>query len=129
MLKPTEIAHLRGVLEVRRAELEDLVLKRAPAGAAIGADMLDQIQHAQESEIEVGILQGESDCLAEVRAALRRIYFNTYGDCLECNEQISPKRLAAVPWAATCVYCAETMDHRYNRTDSSAFESSLISAF
>ena len=129
MLRPTEIAHLRDTLEIRRAEIEDLLIKREPAFTTIGADMLDQIQRAQESEIDIEILQGESDCLAEVRAALRRIYGNTYGNCLECNEQISPKRLAAVPWASNCISCAEMLDHRYNRPDSSSFESSLIGAF
>lgn len=128
MLKPTEIAHLRGILEVRRAELEDLFLRKEPATIVIGADMLDQIQHAQESEIAVGILQGESDCLAEVRAALRRIYFDTYGICLECNEPINPKRLAAVPWASSCVACAERTD-RYRQPASDVFESGLLSAF
>ena len=127
MLKPTEIAHLRGILEVRRAEIEDLLVKREPAITAIGGDLLDQIQHAQESEIEVGILQAESDCLAEVSAALRRIYFNTYGICLECHEQISAKRLAALPWASTCIPCAEMKDRRYHRPQH-VFESSLLRA-
>ena len=109
-MKPTEIAHLRGVLEVRRAELEDLFFKREPTALSIGADMLDQIQHAQETEISVGILQAESKCLSEVLDALRRIYFKTYGKCTECEEAISANRLAAVPWASKCVACAESMD-------------------
>ena len=126
-MKPTEIAHLRGVLEVRRAELEDLFLKREPTGFAIGADMLDQIQHAQETEISVGILQAESNCLGEVRDALRRIYFKTYGMCTECEKEISAKRLAVVPWASKCVACAESMDSNRPAT-AHAFDGPLLSA-
>lgn len=126
-MKPTEIAHLRGVLEVRRAELEDLFLKREPTAFAIGADMLDQIQHAQETETSLGILQAESNCLSEVRDALRRIYFKTYGMCTECDEEISPKRFAAVPWASKCVACAESMD-RNRPAASYDFEGQLLSA-
>ena len=109
-MKPTEIAHLRGVLEVRRAELEDLFLKREPTSDCTGADMFDQIQHTQETDIFVGLLQSESTCLSEVRDALRRIYFKTYGKCIECEDEIGAKRLAVVPWASKCVACAESME-------------------
>ena len=45
--------------------------------------------------------------LREVQAALRRIARGTYGVCSECEEPISVKRLAAVPWARFCVSCQE----------------------
>jgi len=34
----------------------------------------------------------------------------TFGICLDCEEEINPKRLAAVPWAARCVACQERAD-------------------
>ena len=30
--------------------------------------------------------------------------------CLHCEEDISPKRLAAVPWTAFCIQCQEIAD-------------------
>jgi RNA polymerase-binding transcription factor DksA len=35
-----------------------------------------------------------------------------YGDCAECGEPISLKRLEAIPWASHCVGCQEFMEHR-----------------
>ena len=47
-----------------------------------------------------------------VAAALQRIEDGDFGMCLECEEPISPKRLAAVPWASYCLKCQEQYDRR-----------------
>jgi DnaK suppressor protein len=39
------------------------------------------------------------------RRALDRMHEGSYGLCSDCGEPISPKRLAAVPWAERCVPC------------------------
>ena len=45
--------------------------------------------------------------LREVETALRRITAGTFGICVECEENINPKRLAAIPWASSCIACQE----------------------
>ena len=50
--------------------------------------------------------------LREVSDALHRIDTGHYGVCLECEQEISPKRLAAVPWARYCVICQEEIAAR-----------------
>jgi DnaK suppressor protein len=45
--------------------------------------------------------------LALIDDALKRIRTNTYGSCIECEEELQQKRLEAVPWARHCVSCAE----------------------
>jgi len=50
--------------------------------------------------------------LREISDALHRIDTGTYGVCLECEEEISPKRLDAVPWARYCVTCQEEIAAR-----------------
>jgi DnaK suppressor protein len=47
-----------------------------------------------------------------VRAALGRIAHGTYGKCLDCDEEISHKRLTAVPWATLCIVCQESADRQ-----------------
>ncbi len=49
--------------------------------------------------------------LREVQAAMRRIDQGTYGVCNECEEPISAKRLAAVPWAKFCVSCQDRVSN------------------
>src|SRR6516165_3757022 len=50
--------------------------------------------------------------LREISDALHRIDTGHYGVCLECEQEISPKRLAAVPWARYCVICQEEIAAR-----------------
>ena len=44
--------------------------------------------------------------LRAVRAALRRLDEGTYGECVNCGEEISPRRLEIIPHAARCARCA-----------------------
>jgi hypothetical protein len=34
----------------------------------------------------------------------------TFGMCVDCHEQITPERLAALPWTASCIVCRESAD-------------------
>jgi DnaK suppressor protein len=50
--------------------------------------------------------------LKDVRAALARIEDGSFGICMRCEEEIPNKRLKAVPWAAYCVPCMETIERQ-----------------
>ena len=58
----------------------------------------------------MGTLNRESIWLREIRAALARIDSGGFGICLNCEEDIGAKRLAAVPWAPLCIVCQEAAD-------------------
>jgi DnaK suppressor protein len=47
--------------------------------------------------------------LREIQESLLRMSNGSYGLCLECEEQISQKRLEAIPWARHCVTCQEEL--------------------
>jgi len=74
------------------------------------ADQMDEIQFATERDLAIRNVDRESTLLRQVKAALRRIDSGCFGTCLDCEETISPKRLAAVPWAARCIQCQEVAD-------------------
>ncbi len=107
-----ELTRLREALEARLADLEELLRNREVIAVNSDADIFDQIQHATERDMAVGVLERESARLSEVRAALRRIQLGTFGICLDCEEEISPKRLAAVPWTSSCIVCRESAEGR-----------------
>jgi len=121
---PTKLAHLRGLLEARQAELEALLRNREVIAVDLSPDIFDQIQHAAEREMAIGNLDRHSARLREVRAALRRIDLGTFGICLDCDDEISPKRLAAMPWAASCLVCREAEDR--SRMSLGTVEESLL---
>jgi DnaK suppressor protein len=107
-----ELKHFKDVLTARQAELIGLIRNReAVAIQTRAADALDQIQHMVERELALESLGRESSFLRETRAALTRIDSGAFGRCLDCEEEINPKRLAAVPWAARCIECQERADH------------------
>jgi DnaK suppressor protein len=71
---------------------------------------MDEIQYATERDLAIRNVDRESTLLRQVKAALRRIHHGSFGTCLDCEETISPKRLAAVPWAGRCIQCQEVAD-------------------
>ena len=74
------------------------------------ADALDETQFAAARELTTRGLEREAKLLRNVRSALDRIADGTYGTCLECEDDISQKRLQALPWAALCITCQEHAD-------------------
>ncbi len=71
---------------------------------------MDEIQHAAERDLAIRNVDRESALAGQLKAALRRIHEGSYGACMECDSAISPKRLAAVPWAQRCIRCQEAAD-------------------
>jgi DnaK suppressor protein len=106
----TELNRFRAVLTARVAELERFTRNRDGITVERSADQLDEIQAASQRALAVCNLDRESSHLRYARAALRRIEEGSFGTCQECDEDIHPKRLAAVPWARFCIRCQEAAD-------------------
>jgi len=58
-------------------------------------EVLDEIHHEAKSE------------LRQITAALARIENDEYGVCIKCTETIANERLKALPYANTCISCAQ----------------------
>ena len=98
------------ILERKEVELARVLRNRDDIAIEKSADQIDEIQNATERDIAIRNVDRESNLLREVKAALRRIHEGSFGTCLQCDEAISPKRLAAVPWAPCCIQCQEAAD-------------------
>ncbi len=106
----SEVEKFKETLTARQSELEGIIRNCEAAAIETSADALDQIQHMAEREWALDTLGRESAFLRDTRAALRRIDADAFGICVDCEEEINPKRLAAVPWAARCIACQEIAD-------------------
>ena len=106
----SELNKYRNLLEAQKTELAHLVQNRDGIAIEKSPDALDEVQHATERELAIRNLDRESILLKNTRAALRRIEEGSFGVCLHCEEDITPKRLAAVPWTAFCIQCQEIAD-------------------
>lgn len=107
------------VLERKESELVETLRKRDGIAIEKSADPMDEIQYATERDLAIRNVDRESTLLRQVRAARRRVLDQTFGTCIECDEAISPKRLAAVPWAPRCIRCQDAFDREgQERSDS-----------
>jgi len=105
-----ELNKYKTLLEAKQAELAGGLRNREGIAIEKTADALDEVQLAGERELAIRNLDRESNLLRNVRAALSRMADGSYGTCLHCEEDISPKRLNAVPWTAYCIKCQEAAD-------------------
>jgi len=123
----TELNKFKEVLETKQAELMQVLRNRDGITIEKSPDALDEVQNAAERELAIRNLDRESQLLRNVRAALARIDEGTYGICLHCEEDISPKRLHAVPWAPYCIQCQEIADRNQDEGNES-FDDLLVNA-
>ena len=56
-----------------------------------------------DRELDEGLEEGAQETLQAIGDALAKIENGTYGTCEVCGKQISPERLAAMPWARLCI--------------------------
>jgi DnaK suppressor protein len=89
---------------------------------------LDRIQLAGDRDWAMGNMERNSKRLREVRDALRRIDTGRFGICVDCEENINPKRLAAVPWASSCIACQQAADRELKSPPNGVYTSLAIAA-
>ena len=105
-----ELSRFRAILTVRVAELESLIRQRDSITIEKNPDQLEEIQRASERTLAICNLDREFNQLRDARAAIFRIGQGSFGTCQQCDEDIHPKRLAAIPWAPFCIRCQEIVE-------------------
>jgi DnaK suppressor protein len=123
----TEIDKYRRILLDKQTELERFVRNRDGIAIEKAADAIDEVQHATERELAIRNLDRETILLRNVRSALRRIGDGSFGICMHCDEEISLKRVNAVPWAPYCIQCQEEAD-RQRAEGEETFEEDMLTA-
>jgi DnaK suppressor protein len=111
-MEESERNRYAAALRAKQTELVSGLNKRDGLTTEAEPDLFDEIQSALDRALVIETLDRNSLLLREVQTALDRIEDGTYGQCLRCEEEISPKRLAAVPWAQFCLKCQEHVDRK-----------------
>ena len=102
-----EYLALRAILQNKLAQLQqrlskvEQTLRQTPepdseerAVSRENDDVLEQLDESDRKEIH------------QLQDAIARIDAGTYGLCTICGKNIAPERLAALPYANTCITCA-----------------------
>ncbi|MGA2148198.1 MAG: TraR/DksA family transcriptional regulator [Bryobacteraceae bacterium] len=124
---PSNVNGFQEILERKAAELTGVLRRRDGIAIEKSADQMDEIQYASERDLAIRNVDRDSAMLRELKAALRRIHDGSFGTCMDCESAISPKRLAAVPWAPRCIQCQDAAD-RDARENGGLLSESLASA-
>ncbi|HTI37262.1 MAG TPA: TraR/DksA family transcriptional regulator [Vicinamibacterales bacterium] len=114
---------LKNILEDRRREIVNQVQERMRdvrsegAGATVQG-VLDAAESSEadiQDEIEFALIQMKAETLNKIDEALRRLEEATYGYCFECGNEISERRLRALPFAVRCKDCEEAREVKQQR--------------
>jgi DnaK suppressor protein len=103
-------ANLRNALLARQAELAITGNSRDEIRIEREADELDGALRAADRELALDQLTRDSRVSRDILSALARMDEGSYGVCLCCDDEISLKRLQAIPWTALCIRCQEAAD-------------------
>ena len=111
-MKQGDINRYKALLTAKLHEILGRSRHREDIWIVESNDLVETVQLASDRELAIRTLERESKSLMQVDAALKRIDHDEFGICLECEEPISTKRLAVVPWAAYCLQCQQLHDTR-----------------
>ena len=105
-----ESQRAKQILESKLIELANPAGWRDSIAVRASADPTDSTQQIVEREMASRELSRNASLMRDLRAALGRLADGTYGLCVDCEEPIAPRRLAAVPWALRCLSCQENAE-------------------
>ena len=110
-MRKQNIEGCKRILEAKRIELlsgrykvEGIAVERVP-------DTVEELTLDMERNMAVDTLNRKAALLNQVTDALQRIAAGRFGICIACDNLISPKRLAALPWAALCLECQQSAEN------------------
>lgn len=98
-------------LEERQQSLRKTVSRTEEDGRIADQDSAQDIADRAASSYTKEFLFSQSNndrqLLQMVESALLRIREGSFGECINCGNEINPKRLEAVPWTRFCIACQE----------------------
>ena len=106
-MSSTNVSKYKDLLEKKRDELLNAAPVRTPAtepGSKSG-DWIDQSSQESDVHVRLALKQTDSKLLRAIEEAIHRIDQGGYGICMECENEIAPARLEAVPWTRVCIDC------------------------
>src|SRR5262245_44930204 len=106
-MHPADYKKYKDILDKKKEELQASTPARTPTtepGSKSG-DWIDQSSQENDLHVRLALKQTDSKLLRAIEEAIHRIDQGTYGICMECENQIAPARLEAVPWTRVCIDC------------------------
>jgi DnaK suppressor protein len=108
-LKKRDMEKFKKTLEAQRDELLGNAQKTLSGDIHLDPDDFPDEIDAASSEMNLAfqgrLRERERGLIGKIEQALQKITDGVYGDCENCGEQISLKRIEARPMAELCIDC------------------------
>jgi RNA polymerase-binding transcription factor len=111
-MNPADLKNYREILEKKKEEILAASPARTPAtepGSKSG-DWIDQSSQENDVHVRLALKQTDHKLFRAIEDAIHRVDQGTYGICMECENEIAPARLEAVPWTRVCIECKSKQD-------------------
>jgi RNA polymerase-binding transcription factor len=109
-MEHAELERFKRILETTLQNMEQPLRRRDEIAVENAPDTLDRVQRAADRELAIRQIESSFSRMQSLKLALDRIEDGSYGTCMRCEQDISPKRLQAVPWASYCIRCQDIAD-------------------
>lgn len=108
-MKKMQLSKFKDLLQSEKNEIIMFIKNHQPDIDYQG-DATDEIQAKILARTNAQILARKQDKLNKIQLALKKIETGHFGDCEECGEEITEKRLLINPDFHTCISCAEELE-------------------
>lgn len=120
MLTATQLRALRTALDARSHELREEVRQALlDTEEEHFVDLAGQVRDLEEAsvadllvDLDLSLMDMQIDELRDIDSALIRMRTGSYGECIDCGDEVGLERLRAWPTAKRCRPCQE----RYERS-------------
>lgn len=108
-MRPANLKRYKEALLKKKEEILSTTKDHSPAvdPASRSGDWVDQSSLENDLHVRLALKQTDSKLLRAIDEAIHRIDHGTYGICMDCEQEIAPARLEAVPWTRVCIECKE----------------------
>ena len=100
----------RQILQEKLDEMQGALRSREALKIENVSEETELTRNIVDRDLEAARMNSSSAKVKEILDAMGRVESGAYGVCIDCEERIADRRLAAVPWAKRCIRCQERQD-------------------
>ena len=124
-LRKTDVEQFREKLESQRAETRELLHRTEEEQEGLAEDRPPELGdfciESTAREYVFERLSQQRRLLNRIERSLERMHCGTFGECISCGEEISRKRLNAMPWTEYCLDCQDERERMTRLSSRIAF--------
>jgi len=109
-IEKTKLIKFKELFLTEHAKILKNSISRSLDEADVGGDEADIVSLGQIKALTDSLSSRDKAALVRIENSLMKIAQGVFGLCEECEEEISEKRLTAIPDCALCISCAEQME-------------------